>query len=87
MTIHWTSDDCDGQVYLKLHLSVGQVINLFLILTTVVPLILAFLILSNFVTSHIHLNILIMTVDDTEQAHSQLQAAVESEQSAARQKS
>ena len=26
MTICWTSDDCDGQVDLKLHLSVGQVI-------------------------------------------------------------
>ena len=25
-TICWTSDDCDGQVDLKLHLSVGQVI-------------------------------------------------------------
>ena len=24
MTICWTSDDCDGQVDLKLHLSVGQ---------------------------------------------------------------
>ena len=24
--IYWTSDDCDGQVDLKLHLSVGQVI-------------------------------------------------------------
>ena len=24
--INWTSDDCDGQVDLKLHLSVGQVI-------------------------------------------------------------
>ena len=29
VTICWTSDDCDGQVYLKLHLSVGQVILLF----------------------------------------------------------
>ena len=26
VTICWTSDDCDGQVDLKLHLSVGQVI-------------------------------------------------------------
>ena len=26
MTLCWTSDDCDGQVDLKLHLSVGQVI-------------------------------------------------------------
>ena len=26
LTIYWTSDDCDGQVDLKLHLSVGQVI-------------------------------------------------------------
>ena len=26
MIICWTSDDCDGQVDLKLHLSVGQVI-------------------------------------------------------------
>ena len=26
VTIYWTSDDCDGQVDLKLHLSVGQVI-------------------------------------------------------------
>ena len=26
MTICWTSDDCDGQVDLKLHLSVGKVI-------------------------------------------------------------
>ena len=24
--IYWTSDDCDGQVDLKLHLPVGQVI-------------------------------------------------------------
>ena len=24
--IYWTSDDCDGQVDLKLHLSVGQVL-------------------------------------------------------------
>ena len=33
VTICWTSDDCDGQVDLKLHLSVGQVI-LFPYLTT-----------------------------------------------------
>ena len=26
MTIYWTSDDCDGQVILTLHFSVGQVI-------------------------------------------------------------
>ena len=26
VTIRWTSDDCKGQVDLKLHLSVGQVI-------------------------------------------------------------
>ena len=26
VTFYWTSDDCDGQVDLKLHLSVGQVI-------------------------------------------------------------
>ena len=26
VTIYWTSDDCDGQADLKLHLSVGQVI-------------------------------------------------------------
>ena len=26
VTICWTSDDCDGQVDLKLHLSIGQVI-------------------------------------------------------------
>ena len=26
MTIYWTSDDCDGQAILTLHLSVGQVI-------------------------------------------------------------
>ena len=26
VTIYWTSDGCDGQVDLKLHLSVGQVI-------------------------------------------------------------
>ena len=34
VTICWTSDDCDGQVDLKLHLSVGQVIY-FPISTTV----------------------------------------------------
>ena len=26
MIIYWTSDDCDGQAILTLHLSVGQVI-------------------------------------------------------------
>ena len=26
MTIYWTSEDCDGQAILTLHLSVGQVI-------------------------------------------------------------